>query len=107
MKIAFIQPTGRTVFSICPEPPLGLAYLAASLLEYKNDINIEIIDGHLSEYDDYVKKISDLEADIVGVTSTMSLLNEALRIPSLVKEKEYQIYNRRTRCHESTKFHAL
>ena len=87
MKIAFIQPIGKTVFSICLEPPLGLAYLAASLLEYKNDINIEIIDGHLLEYDDYVKKISDLEADIVGVTSTMPLLNEALRIPSLVKKK--------------------
>jgi anaerobic magnesium-protoporphyrin IX monomethyl ester cyclase len=87
MKIAFIQPIGKTVFSICLEPPLGLAYLAASLLEYKNDINIEIIDGHLLEYDDYVKKISDLESDIVGVTSTMPLLNEALRIPSLVKKK--------------------
>ena len=87
MKIALIQPRGRTIYSISPEPPLGLAYLAASLLEYKNDINIEIIDGYVSEYDDYVKKISELKADIIGVTSTMNLLEEALRIPSLVKEK--------------------
>ena len=61
--------------------------MASSLLDYNTDLNIEIIDGHISDSDDYVKKISDLKADIVGVTCTMSLLNEALRIPSLVKEK--------------------
>jgi hypothetical protein len=45
MKVALIQPRGRTVYEISPEPPLGLAYLAAALLKYKNDLDIEIIDG--------------------------------------------------------------
>ncbi len=86
MKIALIQPRGRTIYSVCPEPPLGLAYLASSLLKYKNDLEIEIIDGFLLEYDQYFKKISDIKADVIGVTSTMSQLNEALKIPRLVKE---------------------
>ena len=50
MKIVFIQPRGRTIYTVCPEPPLGLAYLSASLLEYKNDLEIEIIDGFILEY---------------------------------------------------------
>jgi anaerobic magnesium-protoporphyrin IX monomethyl ester cyclase len=84
MKVALIQPVGRTVYEISPEPPLGLAYLAAALLEYKNDLDIEIIDGLLLDYDDYYEKISTIDADVIGVTSTITLLNEALRIPSLV-----------------------
>jgi radical SAM superfamily enzyme YgiQ (UPF0313 family) len=87
MKIVFIQPRGRTIYTVCPEPPLGLAYLASSLRKYNNDLEIEIIDGFILDHDEYWKKISDLKADIVGVTTTMSLLNEALKIPNIVKEK--------------------
>jgi anaerobic magnesium-protoporphyrin IX monomethyl ester cyclase len=87
MKIVFIQPRGRTIYSVCPEPPLGLAYLASSLREYDNDLEIEIIDGFILDHDEYRKKIFDIKADIVGVTTTMSLLNEALKIPNMVKEK--------------------
>ncbi len=39
------------------------------------------------EYDEYYKKVSDINADVVGVTSALPLLDEALRIPSLVREK--------------------
>lgn len=88
MKVALIQPRGRTVYAISPEPPLGLAYLAAALLEYKNDLDIEIIDGLVLDYDDYYEKISMVDADVIGVTSTITLLNEALRIPGLVKRKD-------------------
>lgn len=88
MKVALIQPRSRTVYEITPEPPLGLAYLAASLLEYKDNLDIEIIDGLIMDYDDYYEKISLIEADIVGVTSTITQLNEALKIPSLVKRKD-------------------
>ena len=49
MKIALVQPNGRFAYSICPEPPLGLAYLASSLLAYDNDLDIEIIDGFIIE----------------------------------------------------------
>ncbi len=88
MKVALIQPRSRTVYEINPEPPLGLAYLAAALLEYKNDLDIEIIDGLILNYDDYYKKILMINADVIGVTSTIIQLDEALRIPSLVKAKE-------------------
>jgi radical SAM superfamily enzyme YgiQ (UPF0313 family) len=88
MRIVLIQPRGRWSFSICPEPPLGLAYLAACLLEYRTDLEIEIIDGFIMDYQDYVKKISHIKADIIGVTSTMSQLDEALRIPSMVGDKD-------------------
>lgn len=84
MKISFVQPNGRTAFSICPEPPLGLAYLASSLLAYNNDLEIEIIDGFICDYDDYIKKITELKADVVGVTSTIPLLGEAMKIPGIV-----------------------
>lgn len=88
MKVVLIQPRGRTVYEISPEPPLGLAYLAAALLEYKNNLNIEIIDGLILNYNEYYKKISSIDADIIGVTSTMPHLKEALMIPDLVKKKD-------------------
>jgi anaerobic magnesium-protoporphyrin IX monomethyl ester cyclase len=88
MKVAFIQPRGRTVYEISPEPPLGLAYLAAALREYKSNLNIEIIDGFLLDSDQYYKKILDIEADVVGVTSTITQLNEALKIPNLINKKD-------------------
>ena len=72
--------------SFIPEPPLGLAYLAASLLKYNNDLEIEIIDGFLLDYNDYLRKISEIDADIVGVTSTLPQLGGALKIPSLVDD---------------------
>ena len=53
MRFVFIQPRGVRDILYSPEPPLGLAYLAASLLKYKNDLEIEIIDGFLLEYNDY------------------------------------------------------
>ncbi len=88
MKVTLIQPRGRTVYEISPEPPLGLAYLAAALLEYKNELDVEIIDGLILDYNDYYDKISKIDADVIGVTSTITLLNEALRIPSQVKKKD-------------------
>jgi len=87
MKIVLIQPKGRGIFDYSPEPPLGLAYLSAALLEYKKDLNIEIIDGCILKNEEFLKKVSNIKADIIGVTSTMSQLGEALKIPSLVKDK--------------------
>ncbi len=86
MKIVFILPLLRSPYSVCPEPPLGLAYLAASLLRYRNDLHIEIIDGFLMERDEYYQKISKIKADVIGVTTTMAQLNEALLLPSIVKD---------------------
>ena len=86
MKIVFVLPILRSPYSACPEPPLGFAYLAASLLRYRNDLHIEIIDGFLMEKDEYYQKISKIKADVIGVTTTMAQLNEALLIPNMVKD---------------------
>ncbi len=86
MKVALIQPWGKTVYEISPEPPLGLAYLAAALLEYKNNLDIEIIDGFILDHDQYYKRISGIDADVIGVTSTITLLNEALKVPKVVNK---------------------
>ena len=87
MKIVFILPPSKLTYSACPLPPLGLAYLSACLLEYRNDIHIEIIDGFLLSLDEYNKKIEAIKADVIGVSTTMSQLNHALMIPNIVKEK--------------------
>ncbi len=88
MKIVFINPFLRSPYSTSPEPPLGLAYLASSLLNYKNDLHIEIIDGFLMERDEYYQKISKIKADVIGVTTTMAQLGEALLIPQILKNNK-------------------
>lgn len=88
MKIVFILPTLRSPYSVCPEPPLGLAYLASSLSKYRADLKIEIIDGFLLGQRKYYEKISNVKADIVGVSTTMSQLSQALMIPQIVNEKD-------------------
>ena len=88
MKIVLILPTLSSPYSATPEPPLGLAYLAACLLEYRTDLQIEIIDGFLLGQEEYYKKISNINADIVGVSTTMSQLSQALMIPRIVDEKD-------------------
>jgi radical SAM superfamily enzyme YgiQ (UPF0313 family) len=86
MKIVFVLPPANPSYSVfCSEPPLGLASLAACLLEYRTDLQIEIIDGFLLSQDEYYDKILNIEADIVGVSTTMSQLNQALMIPHIVK----------------------
>ncbi|MCJ7443235.1 MAG: B12-binding domain-containing radical SAM protein [Methanotrichaceae archaeon] len=87
MKIIFVLPPMKSPYSLQPEPPLGLAYLAACLLEYRSNLQIEIIDGSLLSRDNYYDNIINIEADIVGVSTTMSQLNQALMIPHMVKQK--------------------
>jgi anaerobic magnesium-protoporphyrin IX monomethyl ester cyclase len=93
MKIVFIQPAVKFDYNekqsclnpACQEPPLGLAYLSACLLEHIEDLQIEIIDGFLLTRDEYHEKISNIKADIVGVSTTMSQLGQALMIPHIVR----------------------
>ena len=87
MKIVFVLPAMQSVYSVSPEPPLGLAYLAACLLEYRPDLQIKIIDGSLLSREEYNESMMNIKADIVGVSATMSHLNQALMIPNMVKEK--------------------
>jgi len=88
MRIALIQPPGRGIFSITPEPPLGLAYLSAALLKNIKEIEIKIIDGCILDEKEYRNEVSKLKADIIGVTSTMSQLGDALKVPSISGDRE-------------------
>ena len=67
---------------------MGLGYLASSLLEYKKDLEVEIIDGLILAESEYQERIADLRADIVGVTAMLPLLNEAMTIPRRVKHRD-------------------
>jgi anaerobic magnesium-protoporphyrin IX monomethyl ester cyclase len=80
------MPLSKSLYG--PEPPLGLAYLAACLLKVESDLQIEIIDGSILNQDEYYKKISNIEADIVGVSTTIVELSQALMIPNMVREKD-------------------
>ena len=94
MKIIFVQPSVNYAYDekqtclnpACQEPPLGLAYLSACLLEYRNDLQIEIIDGASLGRDEYYDKIVNMKSDVVGVSTTMSQLGQALMIPHIVKD---------------------
>ena len=86
MKITFVKPLAKSPYG--PEPPLGLAYLASCLLKVEADLQIGIIDGSILDKDEYYKKISNIEADIVGVSVTIVELSQALMIPNMVKEKD-------------------
>ena len=87
MKIVFVQPPVESPYFLSPEPPLGLAFLAACLLEYRANLQIEIIDGFLFSQDEYYNKIKNITADVVGVSTTMSQLSQAMMIPHMVKGK--------------------
>lgn len=67
-----------------PQPPLGLASLAAVL--EKNDYKVEILDANalqLSEYE-IVKKADN--ADIIGITAMTPVINSAIRIAKGIKQ---------------------
>ena len=78
-----MQPRGRGIFSHSPEPPLGLAYLAAALTKSNDQYEVEIIDGCLLDDEEFLSKIQQIDSDIIGVTTTMSQLSEALTIPKM------------------------
>jgi len=76
-----INPSWNTKY---PQPPLGLASLAAVL--EKNGHQIEILDANalqLSEYD-VVKKVDS--ADIIGITAMTPIINSTIQIAKGIKQ---------------------
>jgi len=74
-RVLLIQPNYSqqqkyTVYSV--SPPLGLAYIAATL--EKNEINVEILDTNALNLNvqDVIQKAKDIQADIVGVSILMT-----------------------------------
>jgi len=80
-KMVLINPSWRTKY---PQPPLGLASLAAVL--EKNEYQVEILDANalqLSE-NEIVKKVDS--ADIIGITAMTPTINSAIRIARGIKQ---------------------
>ena len=90
MKVLLIQPNYRRIYSYAKNekitpifPPLGLAYIAAVLK--KNNIHVKILESNAlnlthTQIKEEIKKYSP---DIVGITATTSLIEEAHEIALL------------------------
>ena len=90
MRILLIQPNYRRIYAYAQKkeitpvfPPLGLAYLAAVLK--KNKIDVKILEGNAFDlnHNQIKKVINDYKPDIVGLTSTTSLIEEAHEVAKL------------------------
>lgn len=68
-------------------PPLGLAYLASSLL--KDGHNLKIIDASSYQYtnDQIFKILSDFGPDIIGISSVTSSADESYFLANYLKER--------------------
>jgi anaerobic magnesium-protoporphyrin IX monomethyl ester cyclase len=93
MKIILINPPSDSVDDDRVEPPLGLLYIAATLIE-SGHINVKIIDltGTKSEMEVNARLNSIPEADIVGVTSFCTNYSFAKRIVEIVKKTTPSTY---------------
>lgn len=67
-----------------PEPPLGVAYIAAYLEE---DNQVKIIDNFLEKRQptEIIKNIRKFEPDVVGLSITTFTINESLALAKLIK----------------------
>jgi len=88
MKILLINPPQRTK---CPQPPLGLAMVAAVL--EKNTDSVQILDlTVLGISNESLRlRIQQEKPDIVGITAMTPTINSALRVAKNVKEVDKEI----------------
>ena len=100
MKITLVRPEYSKVygkFSLGKEvttgepPPLGLCYIAAILERAGHEVRI--IDGQVKHRspERISQDIINSETDIVGITATTPMINEAARIAELVKKEREEI----------------
>ena len=84
MRVLLVSPyRGKTYESVgIRVPPLGLLYIAGALREAGHDVKLD-----LSENEESQDKIDFYDADIVGITSTTSQFNKALRIAKLAHKQ--------------------
>ena len=83
MKVLLVNPPSEAT---SPISPVGLAYIAAVLLE--NDIEVQVIDAWAEnlEFMQLKKKIQDIRPDIVGIPVMSPTLINAMVTVDLVKE---------------------
>jgi len=94
MKILLIQPNYRKIYAYAKNkeitpifPPFGLAYIAAVLK--KNNVPVKILESNVFDlnHEQIKKEIEEYSPDIVGITSTTSMIEEAHEIALLCDKK--------------------
>ena len=85
MDVVMVYPKSEWKFSTTPFPPLGVAYIAAGLLNHS--YCVKIIDGVILSEKSYDKEIEEIDCNIVCISATIIQLNELFRISQIVKEK--------------------
>src|SRR3989344_5243919 len=90
MKVLLIQPNYRRIYAYAKKkeitpvfPPLGLAYISAVLKQ--NGFSVKILEANANDlnHEQIKKEIGEYSPDVVGVTSTTSLIEEAHEIAKL------------------------
>ncbi len=66
-------------------PPLGLGYLAATLL--KNGVSVKILDGTFMSRRELIKRAEDLAPEIVGIYCMVTMREDALHIARALKNE--------------------
>jgi len=93
MKVLLIQPNYRRIYAYAKKkeitpvfPPLGLAYITAVLRD--NNFQVKILEANANDFnhEQIKEKIEEYSPDIVGLTSTTSLIEEAHEIAKLCPE---------------------
>lgn len=82
MKILLVYPP----YSIEPNPPLGLAYLASTLEEAGHDVKItDMTPLNMKVEEDILQEIKSFQPTVVGISFMTPLVRKAEKIASLVK----------------------
>jgi len=94
MNILLIQPNYRKIYAYAKSekitpifPPFGLAYIAAVLKQ--NKISVKILEANALNlnHEQIKKEIENYNPDIIGITSTTALIEEAHEIAKLCPKK--------------------
>jgi len=90
MKIVLVKPRyfdhkHRFYFTICI-PPIGLTYLASSLLEAGHDVSILDMEALRMDESGFYRYLKENNPDIVGIDVRTPLVNKAAKLASITKE---------------------
>lgn len=83
MKIGLINPNKYIKES---SVHLGLGYIAAYALKYKNHLDFRVLDTGVAK-DKEIKNYLDTKFDLIGITASSQVFLEAVELASLIKEK--------------------
>ena len=94
MNVLLIQPNYRRIYAYAKSkkitpifPPLGLAYMAAVLKKEGVPVKILEANAHDLTHEQIREEIEKYNPDLVGITSTTSLIEEAHEIAKLCDKK--------------------